>query len=162
MKKLFVLAAVLLVSACGIKPTGVVPAGPAPTLRNSTGSGRGAEVILYFVAGGRVTPVGRSSRGPVDVSTALSLLLAGPTYAEQSEGLETFLPTESGQVALNPGSPTVLRFTFALHELKPAAVNQLVCTASAALAANGAYVGGDGLTLTGTDGELPAQTCQAN
>ncbi|MCR6486743.1 hypothetical protein M8542_28340 [Amycolatopsis sp. OK19-0408] len=161
MKKLLVLAVLLLVSACGIKPTGVVPAGPAPTLRNTASSGRGSDLVLYFVLDGRAAPVSRPSRGTVDVGTALATLLGGPTSTEQSEGYQTMLPPEAGPIGLSPGAQTVISFAFPLRELSSTAINQLICTASAALAANGTYAVDGGITLTGTDTKLPPQTCQA-
>ena len=46
MRKLFLLVVALLVSACGVQPTPVVPAGPAPTLRSPASNGRSTDVIL--------------------------------------------------------------------------------------------------------------------
>lgn len=161
MKRLLALAVVLLVSACGIKPTGVVPAGPAPTLRNPASSGRGTDVILYFVIDGRATPVTRPNRGGADVGTALSMLLDGPSYAEQAEGFVTMLPAKGGQVGLSPGPRTVISVAFPVKQLNPTAVNQLVCTAQAALAVDSTLPAEGGITVAGSDAELPPQTCQA-
>jgi hypothetical protein len=160
-KKLLVLAVLLLVSACGVKPTPVVPAGPAPTLRNPATNGRGSDLILYFVLDGRVAPVTRSTGAAVGVTASLSTLLDGPSYAEASDGYATMLPSETGPIALNPGSPTVITFSFPLKQLTPIAINQLVCTAFAALAAEGSYAVDGAITLGGSDVELPSQTCQA-
>ncbi|MFG1642985.1 hypothetical protein ACGFMK_22060 [Amycolatopsis sp. NPDC049252] len=161
MKKLLVLAAVLLVSACGVKPTPVVAAGPAPTLRNPAADGRGGDLVLYFVLDGRVAPVSRTTGAPASVTTALTTLLRGPSSAESSDGYATMLPPESGPIGLSPGSPTVITFSFPLKRLTPIATNQLVCTALAALAAEGSYVDGGALSLGGSDVQLPSQTCQA-
>ncbi|MEV8612524.1 hypothetical protein AB0383_32080 [Amycolatopsis sp. NPDC051373] len=59
MKKLVTaLAVLLLVSACGIQPTVVVPAGPAPT---AVGPGaRANQLTLYFLVDGQLAPVVRS------------------------------------------------------------------------------------------------------
>lgn len=161
MKKLLVVAVLLLVSACGVKPTPVVPAGPAPTLRNPSNDGRGADLILYFVLDGRVTPVTRSTGAAVGVTTALTMLLDGPTYAEASDGYATMLPSETGSITLSPGPPTVINFSFPLKQLTSIAINQLVCTAFAAMAAEGGTVMDGAITLGGPDVQLPAQACQA-
>ncbi|GLY39079.1 hypothetical protein Amsp01_051030 [Amycolatopsis sp. NBRC 101858] len=162
MKKLFVLVVLLLVSACGVKPTGVVPAGPAPTLRNTTGSGRGTDVILYLVIDGRVAPVTRSTGGgSVSVETALSLLLAGPTSSEAADGYVSALPRQTAPIALAPGPPTTISFPFPLKSIAAVGINQLVCTAVAALATDGQYSNDGTISISGTDVQLPYQTCQA-
>jgi hypothetical protein len=159
-KKLFVLAVLLLVSACGVKPTPVVPAGPAPTLRNSSSSGRGTDVTLYFLLDGRVAPVTRPAGEAVGLGTALGMLLNGPSGAEAADGYTTMLPPETGPIVLN-GPPAVLTFSFPLKQLTAVAINQLVCTAFAALAAGGTYFIDGTVTLAGSDIQLPGQTCQA-
>ena len=161
MKKLFVLVVLLLVSACGVKPTGVVPAGPAPTLRNPGGSGRGTDVILYFAIDGRVAPVTRSTGSTVGVETALSMLLAGPTTGETDDGYVTALPARTGPITLTPGPPAAITVPFALKPISSVGINQLVCTAFAALAAQSSYAVDGTIALSGTDVQLPYQTCQA-
>ncbi|MEV6643256.1 hypothetical protein [Amycolatopsis sp. NPDC051371] len=161
MKKLFVLVVLLLVSACGVKPTGVVPAGPAPTLRNPGSGGRGTDVILYFVLDGRVAPVSRSTGSSVDVETALSMLLAGPTAGEASDGYVSALPARSGPIVLAPGPPAAISLPFALKPISSSGINQLVCTAFAALATQSSYAVDGTIALAGTDVQLPYQTCQA-
>ncbi len=160
MKKLFVLVVLVLVSACGVKPTGVVSAGPAPTLRNPD-SGRGTDAILYFVLDGRVAPVTRSNGSKVGVETALSMLLAGPTAGEVAEGYVTALPARSGPIVLAPGSPPAITLSFPLKPIGSVGINQLVCTAFAALAAQSGDAADGTISLTGTDVQLPYQTCQA-
>ncbi len=161
MKKLVVLAALLLVSACGIKPTPVLAAGPAPTLRVPATDGRDTELILYFVLDDRVAPVARSSDGEVGVEAALSLLLAGPTADERAAGYATTLPRPAGAITVTPGSPATIRFPFPLRPLSGVGINQLVCTAFAALAAQGGYATDGTVALAGPDVLLPYQTCQA-
>ncbi|MEU7790094.1 hypothetical protein [Amycolatopsis sp. NPDC049159] len=161
MKKLLVLAVLLLVSACGVKPTPVIGAGPAPTLRNPVGSGRGTEVILYFVLDGRLTPVTRPITSTVGPTTTLSLLLGGPSYAESADGYVTMLPRGGGQVSLSLEAPATITVPFAVEQLNPTAVSQLVCTTFAALAAEGRFVLASTVVLAGTDTKLPPQSCQA-
>jgi hypothetical protein len=160
-KLLVVLVLLLLTGACGIKPTGVVPAGPAPTLRNPGTSGRGTDVILYFVIDGRVAPVTRPADSTPGVGTALSILLNGPSDTEAADGYVTMLPPESGPVSLDPGPPVVVNLPFPLKQLAPIAINQLVCTAFAALAAESRYAGDGTIILDGPDIQLSSQTCQA-
>lgn len=161
MKKLFVLVVVLLVSACGVKPTGVVSAGPAPTLRNPGSSGRGTDAILYFIIDGRVAPVTRSTGTTVGVETALSMLLAGPSTDEAADGYVTNLPYRTGPIELAPGPKATITFAFPLKPITSAGINQLVCTAFAALAAQGGYSVDGTIALVGPDVQLPYQTCQA-
>lgn len=161
MKKLVVLVVLLLMSACGVKPTGVVPAGPAPTLRNPGDSGRGTDAILYFVIDGRVAPVTRSTGSSVGVETALSMLLAGPTTGETADGYVTALPHRSGPIVLAPGPPAAITVPFPLKPISSAGINQLVCTAFAALATQSSYAVDGTIALAGTDVQLPYQTCQA-
>lgn len=162
MKKLLVLAVVLLVSACGVKPTGVVTAGPAPTLRNPGSPGRDAEVILYFVINGRPVPVTRPIGGAVGVEAALTMLLDGPTEAERSDGYVTALPRRAGSVTLEPGPPATITVSFPLKPIAGVGVNQLVCTAFAALAADGRHSVDGTIAVSGPDVQLPYQACQAS
>ena len=161
MKKLFVLAVLLLTAACGVKPTPVVPAGPAPTLRNPD-TGQAADVILYFVINGRMLPVTRPTHGSIGVNTALALLLGGPSYAEAADGYTTMLPPAGGgPITLAPDPPPTITLPFPVARLSPIAINQLVCTAFAAMAAENTAIPDSVITLAGTDAKLPAQTCQA-
>ena len=161
MRKLVVLVVVLLVSACGVKPTPVVSAGPAPTLRSPAGNGRGTDVILYFVIDGRVAPVARPADGVVSVETALTMLLDGPSLAEKSDGYTTMLSRRPGPISVSPGQPATISFPFPLRPITSVGINQLVCTAFAALAAQAEYAVDGTVALSGTDVQLPYQTCQA-
>lgn len=161
MKKLVVLAALLLVSACGIKPTPVLAAGPAPTLRDPASEGRGTELILYFVLDDRVTPVARPSAGAAGVESALTMLMDGPSADELAGGYTTALPRRSGAITSTPGPPTTITVPFPLRPITGAGINQLVCTAFAALAAEGGYSIDRTIGLAGPDLQLPYQTCQA-
>ncbi|MGW5719209.1 hypothetical protein ACWEVP_23775 [Amycolatopsis sp. NPDC003865] len=162
MKKFFVLAVLLLVSACGVKPTGVVAAGPAPTVRNPGSPGRDAEVILYFVLDGRAVPVTRPIGTDVGVQAVLSMLLDGPSEAERADGYVSALPRRAGSIALVPGPPATITVPFPLKPLGAVGVNQLVCTAFAALAADGRYSLEGTIAVSGPDVQLPYQTCQAS
>ena len=162
MKKLLVLAVVLQESACGVKPTGVVPAGPAPTLRNPDSPGRDAEVILYFVLDGRVAPVACLFGSAGGADAALLMLLDGPSEAERADGYVTALPRRAGSIALVPGPPATITVSFPLKPLGAVGVTQLVCTAFAALAADGRYSIDGTIAVSGPDVQLPYQACQAS
>jgi hypothetical protein len=78
-------AALFALVSCGIPTTGVVEAGgPArgvvPTIR------------VYFVADGTLIAVPRRTVAPVDVQSALDVLLQGPTEAERAKRITTRLP----------------------------------------------------------------------
>ncbi|MEU5263501.1 hypothetical protein [Amycolatopsis sp. NPDC021455] len=163
MRKLLVLAVVLLVSACGIKPTPVVSAGPAPTLRSPASDGQSTGVILYFLVDGRLTPVVRPANRTVTVEETLTMLLDGPTVDEHAEGYRTMLPVRTGPVTVtvSPGRPPTISLPFPLRPITGVALNQLACTASAALAVQGGS-GVDGtVSFAGPDVLLPYQPCQA-
>ncbi|EOD65212.1 hypothetical protein [Amycolatopsis vancoresmycina] len=161
MKKLLVLAVLLLVSACGIKPTPVLGAGPAPTLRNPVDDGPGMDVTLYFVRDGRVAPVTRPGGFPVTVQSTLAMLLAGPTSQEEADGYTTALPQRPGGLTVSAGPPATIDVSFPLRLVTGAGINQLVCTAFAALVLQGGNSVDGTIALAGPDVRLPYQTCQA-
>ncbi|MEV4056973.1 hypothetical protein AB0J55_37700 [Amycolatopsis sp. NPDC049688] len=161
MKKLLVLAVLLLVSSCGIKPTPVLGAGPAPTLRNPVNDGPGTDATLYFVRDGRLAPVSRPAGFPATVDGALAMLLAGPTSQEAADGYTTALPERSGALTVSSGPPVTINVSFSLRLITGTGINQLVCTASAALVVQGRNSADGGIALAGPDVRLPYQTCQA-
>ncbi|MEV2210198.1 hypothetical protein AB0H86_01540 [Streptomyces sp. NPDC050997] len=74
-----------LLASCGIPATGVVEAGgPA--------SGVASNVRVYLVLDGALIGVRRAIVAPVDVESALRVLLQGPTDAEQAKRITTMLP----------------------------------------------------------------------
>ncbi|MEO6083503.1 MAG: hypothetical protein ABIQ18_10410 [Umezawaea sp.] len=114
-----VLVTALLVTGCGVRPGGVVVGGPAPTVASA--------VVLYLVAGGRVTPVPR----PSETTDALTLLAAGPTAAERERGLTTEVP--AGAVfdgIVFDGHLADVTVSVDVTTLSPNAFDQIVCTAS--------------------------------
>ncbi|MEV6825901.1 hypothetical protein [Amycolatopsis sp. NPDC051102] len=161
MKKLLVLAVLLLVSACGIKPTPVLGAGPAPTLRNPVNGGPGTDVILYFLRDGRPAPVTRPGGFPVTVQSTLAMLLEGPSSDEKADGYTTALPRLVGGITVSPGPPATITFSSPLRPIGAAGINQLVCTTFAALTLDGGSSVNGTIALIGPDVQLPYQTCQA-
>jgi hypothetical protein len=156
MKKLLVLAAVLLASACGVQPTGVVSAGPAPTLHDTASS----ELILYFVQDGHVVSVTRPESSQLSATQAILILLTGPTAAEARRGLTTDLPAIAGPVVVDPDtSPGFLNVGFDVLSLPETAVNQLSCTAMTALART-SQLPRAGVVISGPDGKLGLRGCR--
>lgn len=82
---LMILPALFALASCGIPTTGAVEAGgPA--------SGVVPRVRVYFVVDDTLVGVLRRTAAPVDVESAVRILLQGPTPAEQASRLTTMLP----------------------------------------------------------------------
>ncbi|WP_244162454.1 hypothetical protein [Amycolatopsis regifaucium] len=157
-----VLAAATLVAACGVQPTGVVPAGPGPSIRATTGKYFLGGVTLYFVSDGRVIPVARPTQDFISPEGALTLLLKGPTEREAAQGLTTFVPAEVGRVEVYSGDPTTIVLPFSVRKLSNQAINQLVCTTIAASAATTRAPGSPGVNVASPDDRMHFQACQAD
>ncbi|MGI5501084.1 hypothetical protein [Lentzea sp. CA-135723] len=85
----------MTLASCGIRPTPVLTGGEGPTVSSRT-------LTVYFVRpdGNGLTRRNRAYTGGVDITTAINLLLAGPTDDERKQGLTTDLPeTRSRAVA---------------------------------------------------------------
>jgi hypothetical protein len=120
-RRLVAAVAVLLLAGCGVAPAGVADAGPAPT-------GVAPGVTLYFLdAQGRLRPQLRETGRLGTVSEALALLLTGPG---RDPDLRTDLPPAT-QVPVVTTAPGVVHLLvpLAVHEVTPAGVDQIVCTA---------------------------------
>ncbi len=154
------LAAATLVAACGVQPTGVVPAGPGPSIRATAGSAVMGGVTLYFVSDGRVVPVARPSEGFISPEGALMLLLKGPSEGEAAQGLTTFVPPELGRVEVYSGEPGTIVLPFTQRKLSDQAINQLVCTATAASMATGRAPVSQQMTVTSSTGDAILRTCK--
>ncbi|MEV6910215.1 hypothetical protein [Amycolatopsis sp. NPDC051071] len=155
------LAAATLVAACGVQPTGVVPAGPGPSIRATTGAAVLGGVTLYFVSDGRVIPVTRPTEGFISPEGALMLLLKGPSEGEAAQGLTTFVPPEVGRVEVYSGDPGTIVLPFTVRKLSNQAINQLVCTATAASTAIGRPPAFQRMTVTFPNGDALLQTCKS-
>jgi hypothetical protein len=120
-------AAVLLLSGCGVRPTGVVYAGEAPLATASASP----QTQVYFLSGGTPTPV-RRSVGPGDPQLVFAALLKGPTPEERAKGLSTEL-TGIIKIAVHEvdGRTLLLETVPPAQKLSPAAFAQISCTAAA-------------------------------
>jgi hypothetical protein len=112
-KRALALATLLLVTACGVRPSDVIVGGPAPTAT--------AVIPVYLVSDGRVTPVSRP-----DPASGLAQLAVGPTTAEREQGYTTEVPAG---VSLEAAGSTVTVSTD-VTSLSTNAVDQIVCTAA--------------------------------
>ncbi|MCX5207369.1 hypothetical protein OG897_38955 [Streptomyces sp. NBC_00237] len=115
----------LLLSACGVQPTGVIGAGEP-----ATGLTKGLR--LYYVSkSGRLEGVSRPDLTPVrNLADALKYLAGGPNSAEQKRGLTSPLgPPPSYEVTGN-GDRVVLRSpeTILPGGIDDLPTGQLVCT----------------------------------
>ena len=77
----------MTLASCGIRPTPVLTGGEGPTVSSRT-------LTVYFVRpdGNGLVRRDRDHTGGVDITTAINLLLAGPTDDEKKQGLTTDLP----------------------------------------------------------------------
>ncbi|WET82315.1 hypothetical protein P3102_14455 [Amycolatopsis sp. QT-25] len=157
-----VLAAAALVTACGVQPTGVVLAGPGPSIRATAGSNVAGGLTLYFVSDGRVVPVTRPTEGFISPEGALTLLLKGPTEREAAQGLTTFVPTELDRVDVHPGDPTTIVVPVGMRKLSDQAISQLVCTTIAASTATTRAPITPGVNVTSVDGKGYFPFCKAD
>lgn len=141
------LATALLLSGCGISSTGVVQSGdPA--------SGVPPFALLYFVREDRLVPFIRRIGDPVDVSTALELLLSGPDASDRRHGLTTALTRVPTPWASTDGAEVSLRLPPGTGPLPPIATRQLICTVAEARLVDDPEAVATGVTvvLTGSDG----------
>ncbi|WP_433871531.1 hypothetical protein [Saccharopolyspora sp. CA-218241] len=138
-------AAGLLLSGCGIEPTGVLEGGEAPT-------GVAPGVTLYFVdEHGRVRPKPTRSGSLGDVTAAVDLLLR--VGDRNLAGLHSELPRVSslGPRATVAGRTVTVALPLAMGEVGPRGVDQVVCTAIGVRRQSGAPAGTK-VVLTFTDG----------
>lgn len=121
MKRIWLVAAVLLLAGCGVRPSGVTDAREPPT-------GVAPGPALYFVdARGELRPDLRQTQRLGTISEAVSLLLTGPG----DSGLRTEIaPVGTTRVGLvtTPGV-IQLRVPLTIDDVTPRGIDQLVCTA---------------------------------
>lgn len=180
-----------VLAACGIQGSDVVEAGgPAPVTVEPTATPR--VVLFFTGKDGRLMMVLRSvgfvpdpesAAGPgsgtghaitptfpvdgsdrVATDKVLSALLEGPAAEERAAGLTTRLSFHGrGQPHVTqpvPDGPRELRLRVAVRvrDLDPVAVQQLVCTAAYAEK----FGTGIPVVVSGTDGALPATSCEVS
>ena len=121
MRRIWWMLLSVLLTGCGIQPSGVGEAGEPPT-----GVAPGA--TLYFIgADGDLEPQLRRTGRLGTVSDAVSLLLSGPG----DSGLRTQIaPVGTRQVVVTTTSVMIrLMVPLTIDEVTPRGVDQIVCTA---------------------------------
>ncbi|MFI5607812.1 GerMN domain-containing protein [Amycolatopsis sp. NPDC051903] len=126
-----VAAAILLVAltatACGVRPSGAIPGGDAPSGPAAPEIDRARDSV-YFVADGSLTQVQRDGTD-LTGAAAINALAQGPTPAEQADGLTTEVPRSVvPATVLTSAGGTVVQLSSSVTALSDLAVRQIVCT----------------------------------
>ena len=145
------LLALVAVAGCGVQPSGV-STGDAPP----SGAVARATITLYLVAGGRLSPVTRPGGPPLSAADTLGLLAAGPSAGERARGLGTALPPDAGtfSVAADPAGDLVVTPSRPAGALSGLAVEQIACTAAAAMPHDPVWI-----TVAGTGRRVDRHAC---
>jgi hypothetical protein len=126
---LVVLIAVLN-AGCGVRPSGVIPGGPAP-------AGLAEGVALYFLANSSLTLVLRPTRQrqPLSPTQTLALLQDGPNDDERAANLTSEVPAGLNPVTVttNASGDADVVVSADVTTLSTTAVDQIVCTVRDAL-----------------------------
>ena len=138
---LLTLVVLIAVTGCGVRPSGVITGGPAPTGRAIGGfdvpllPGRPEGAVLYFLDGPAPTPVFRPARRHLSPTQTLALLQSGLDADERAANLRSEVPA-----GLDPVSVTIAAagdvdvvVSADVSALSAAAVDQIVCTVGEAL-----------------------------
>src|SRR5579859_6227109 len=126
MKRVMLLAAVLLLSGCGIPATGVIQSGDPATGVTPVGP------VLYFVIDGHLVPTSSPTATPTDTGAAVKLLLSGPDMRERRLGMTTALSDVPAPAVTVNGAEVTLQLPTGTRPLPSIALRQLICTAAAA------------------------------
>lgn len=112
-----------LTAGCGVRPSGVIPGGPAPV-------GHASGVVLYFLSGSSLTPVFRPIRQPISPTKTLAFLQEGPDDAERAANLTSEVPSglDPVDVTTHVSGDVEIVVSFDVRSLSAAAVDQVVCT----------------------------------
>jgi len=117
------LGLVLVVSACGIRPTDPIPGLEAPS-----GPVENTSPAIYWVSGGSVVGINRPP-GSLSGYDVVALLAQGPTTAELNRGFTTEVPFDAAPATVDrvaDGLDVTISTDVSL--LSKAAVRQIVCT----------------------------------
>jgi len=136
----WVVLTAVLCAGCGVRPTGVITGGPAPTgdAFGRPGAPPGREgAALYLLADSALTPVLRATRQRLSPTQTLALLQEGPNVDERAANLTSEVPAGLDAVSVTAdasGDVTVL-VSADVRTLSAKAVDQIVCTVRDALPA---------------------------
>jgi len=118
----------VLDAGCGVRPSGVITGGPAPT-------GRAEGATLYFLANSTLMKVRRSTPQHLSPTQALTLLENGPTSDDWAENLTSEVPTGLDPVTVTTDASGNVDVVLSadVTTLSTTAVDQIVCTVRDAL-----------------------------
>jgi hypothetical protein len=139
---------VVLTAGCGVRPSGVITGGPAPTEQV-----RG--IRLYFLANSSLTPVIRPMRQPLWPTQILALLQQGPSGDERAANVTSEVPLGLDPVAVTTDASGNVDVVVSadVTTLSSTAVDQIVCTVRDALSTTAP------ITLTSGAATRGPQTC---
>jgi len=147
------LVALAAATGCGVQPSGVISGGDPP----SGAVAPTAAITLYLVKDGRLSAVTRRHEGhPLFPADKLALL-AGPTPEERARGLTTEVPPGARPFSVTTERPgrLVVTLPMAARDLSARAVDQIVCTAAAAMTPDRAVR----VILVGSGQSVGPRTC---
>jgi hypothetical protein len=113
----------VVLAGCGVRPSGVITGGPAPT-----GAVDGTRI--YLISDGEPTLVLRGPK-PAGPDAVLRMLAAGPTAQERAQGFTTEVPSELAAKVSDEAEGTVVVVGTDVNALSVLAVVQIVCTVQA-------------------------------
>jgi hypothetical protein len=153
----------LLAAGCGIRPSGVITGGSAPTWSGEAVPTPGPPadgVRLSLLSNGGLTWVLRPIRNRLSPAGTLTLLAGGPDADERASGLTTEVPPDIAPIEVTSG-PSGMTVTLSrdVSTLSTTAVDQIVCTAGNATAGDGGAPGPVPVTVTGRGHTLSARGC---
>ncbi|MFG6199735.1 hypothetical protein [Nonomuraea sp. JJY05] len=127
------LVSLVAVAGCGVQPTDAIRAGDPPSGPVAPTITPAMKITLYLVKNGRLSAVKRRPVRRLSPADTLALLAAGPSAAEQADGLTTEVPREAApfSVTAERAGHLVVALSTPAGELSPLAVEQIVCTAAA-------------------------------
>lgn len=140
-------ALAVLSSGCGVRASGVITGGAAPT-------GPAEGVSLYLVSSKRLTPVLRATRAKRAPIETLALLAAGPDADERAQGFTTDIPPDMRVLnVVSDASGVVVMVSADVATLSATAVDQIVCTVSETPTSDMRAPGSGPFTVTVVGGE---------
>lgn len=127
----------VLSTGCGVRPSGVITGGPAPTgaAHGRPGAPTPPGAALYFLADSSLMPVLRQTRQPLSPTQALALLQDGPNGDERAANLTSEVPTglDPVKVTTDASGNVDVVVSADVTKLSTSAVDQIVCTVRDAL-----------------------------
>jgi hypothetical protein len=149
----------MLNAGCGVRPSGVITGGPAPTgpalVRPGAPPARGEGADLYFLADSSLTPVHRPTRLRPSPTQTLAMLQDGPNGEERAANLTSEVPAGLDTVTVTTDASGNVEVVVSadVTKLSATAVDQIVCTVRDALATTAP------ITLTSGAASRGPRTC---